>query len=108
MEDAGDGAVEVRNVPDEHRYEISLDGVRVGLLDYRINGDVLVAYHTEVDPSYGGRGLGSTLVEGMLREARERGLRVSPLCSFVATYLVRHPEYAELADDSGVGGGGRS
>ena len=52
--------------------------------------------HTEIDPSVGGRGLGSALVRFALDDARARGLTVIPRCPFVAAFIVRHPEYEEL------------
>jgi predicted GNAT family acetyltransferase len=36
------------------------------------------------------------LVEAALTDIRVRGLRVVPLCPFVAGYIRRHPEYADL------------
>jgi predicted GNAT family acetyltransferase len=40
--------------------------------------------------------VGSQLVRGALDDLRARGLRVVPLCPFVAAYLRRHPEDADL------------
>jgi uncharacterized protein len=87
---------EVLNVPEESCFEIRLDGRRIGLLDYYISGDTAVIPHTEIDPAYGGRGLGGELVKGALDELRGSGLRVRPVCSFVSHYIARHPEYAEM------------
>lgn len=82
---------------DRHRYEIRVDGELAGFADVRRDGDVLVVPHTEIDPAFGGRGLGSALVRGLLDDAKARGLRVDPVCPFVASYLDRHPqEYADL------------
>src|SRR3712207_8636337 len=55
--------------------------------------------HTEVDPSVGGRGIGSALVAGVLAAARERGLTVLPYCSFVRHYIQQHPEEVDLVAD---------
>jgi predicted GNAT family acetyltransferase len=52
--------------------------------------------HTEVDPSVGGRGIGTTLVAGVLSAARERGLTVLPYCSFIRHYIQQHPEEIDL------------
>jgi predicted GNAT family acetyltransferase len=52
--------------------------------------------HTEVAPELEGRGFGSALVGHALDEARERGLRVVPLCPFVDAFIRRHPAYADL------------
>jgi predicted GNAT family acetyltransferase len=52
--------------------------------------------HTEVDPEFEGSGLGGKLVAGALDDVRAQGRRVQPLCPFVAKYIARHPEYADL------------
>ena len=43
-----------------------------------------------------GHGVGSRLVQGALDDLRARGLAVVPLCPFVAGFIDRHPEYADL------------
>jgi predicted GNAT family acetyltransferase len=55
-----------------------------------------VLVHTEVEPRAEGTGLGSQLVTEALDDIRARGLRVVPLCPFVAAYIRRHPDYADL------------
>ena len=95
--------VEVSDVPDEHRYVVTVDGARAGFMDYKIRGDVFVAIHTEIDPAFGGQGLGSRLVSSVLDEVRASGRRLSPLCPFVQRFLEGHPEYADLVShDSGA------
>jgi predicted GNAT family acetyltransferase/glutaredoxin len=84
------------DVPEEHRYELLLDGRRIGLLAYHRRGDRIAFTHTEVTPACEGRGFGSRLVAHALDDAREKGLVVAPLCPFTAQYIKRHPEYAEL------------
>ena len=92
-----DEHVVVAHHPGERRYELLLEGEHAGELIYRERGGKVVAFlHTEVEPSLERRGLGSKLVAGALDDARERGLRVVPLCPFVEAYVHRHPGYAEL------------
>jgi predicted GNAT family acetyltransferase len=86
----------VRDDPQELRYEAIRDGRLVGIIRYRIEPGVVVLVHTEVDEAVEGTGVGSQLVRGALDDLRARGLRVVPLCPFVAAYLRRHPEYADL------------
>ena len=86
----------VRDNPEELRYDALLDGRRVGLIRYRIEPGVVVLVHTDVDEAVEGTGVGSQLVRGALDDIRARGLRLVPLCPFVAAYLRRHPEYADL------------
>jgi predicted GNAT family acetyltransferase len=83
--------------PEERRYELLLGGERAGELVYRARGDDVIALlHTEVEPKLQHRGLGSTLVAGALDDVRARGLRVVPVCPFVAAYVNRHPPYGDL------------
>jgi predicted GNAT family acetyltransferase len=93
--------IEVSDVPDENRYVVTVDGARAGFLDYRIRGDVFIARHTEIDPSFGGRGLGSALVTEVLDRVRSSGRRLSPVCPFVQHFLGEHPEYRDLVDSRG-------
>lgn len=94
----GSGVV-VRDNPEELRYEALLDGHVVGLIRYRAEPGIVVLVHTEVDEAVEGTGVGSRLVRGALDDIRARGLRLVPLCPFVAAYLRRHPEDADLVTD---------
>ena len=78
----------------ELRYELYDDGELVGEIRYRRLPGALALVHTEVEPKR--EGLGTELVKGALDDLRERGLRVVPVCPFVAAYIRRHPEYADL------------
>ena len=89
----------VIDVPESDRFEIR-DGDRVlGLAAYQRRGDTYVFHHTEVDPDAGQSGLGGTLVRAALDEVRSRGGSVVPSCSFVAGWIERHPDYADLVAD---------
>ena len=87
----------VRDNPDERRYEILRDGEVIGESWYQARPGVIVIVHTEVEPSAEGQGVGSQLVRGALDDIRAHGLRVKPVCPFVAAYLRRHPEQRDLA-----------
>ena len=87
--------MQVTDNPAHHRYELPLDG-RTAYASYRRDGNVLLVYHTEVPREFEGRGIGSTLVKGMLDLARAQDLKVKPLCSFVAAYMQRHPEFSDI------------
>ncbi|PRY59900.1 hypothetical protein B0I28_103374 [Glycomyces artemisiae] len=88
----------VRRVDAERRYEIAVDGARAGLTAYRDRGGQRIFYHTEVDKSFARKGLASTLVEQALLDAREAGMRIVPVCPYVARFVKRHPEFAEAVD----------
>lgn len=80
-----------------HRFEVHLGHELAGFIDYTHTDDVLDLTHTEVDPAFGGKGIGGTLVKGALDLIRgEGGLTIVPTCPFVATFIKRNPEYADL------------
>jgi predicted GNAT family acetyltransferase len=93
--DVADGLRIVDNA-DNQRYEAVLDGRVVGISQYTLADDVITFLHTEVDPSVEGRGIGSRLAAGALDDVRRRGLRVIATCPFIAAYLRRHRDYADL------------
>ena len=86
----------VEDNPAESRYEALLDGRVVGVSEYELEGDRIVFVHTEVDPSAEGLGIGSRLVAGALDDVRRRGLRLVVECPFIAAWLRRHRDYADL------------
>jgi predicted GNAT family acetyltransferase len=49
-----------------------------------------------VPAALNGKGIGSALVRGLLDLARAQKLTVKPLCPFVAGYIAKYPEYADL------------
>ena len=90
-------SIEVLDNPELARYEARVDGELAGFAQYRLHGDRITMFHTEIDPAYEGRGVGSGLIRAALDDVRERGLELVPLCPFVADYVRRHPDrYLEL------------
>ncbi len=77
------------------RFETSIDG-HVGYISYQERDGKLVYDHTIVPQELGGRGVGSALVKHALNYARDNGKKVVPQCSFVASYIDKHPEYQDL------------
>ena len=85
----------VRDNIDLHRFELAADG-HIAFSEYKRDGGVLTVMHTEVPKELNGKGIGSALVRGLLDIARAQGLKVVPLCPFVAGYIDKHPDYADL------------
>jgi predicted GNAT family acetyltransferase len=85
----------IRDNAERHRFEVVVDG-HLARADYVIDGDVITFTHTIVPPALEGRGIASRLIRHGLSEARARGLRVVPQCPFVAAYIRKHPEWADL------------
>ena len=86
---------EVRNNEAESRFELEEDG-ELAFASYDLSEGSIAFTHTIVPEEVEGRGVGSRLVRGALEDARQRGLKVVPLCSFVRGYIERHPEMQDL------------
>lgn len=89
-------AIEVHDVPGEKHFAAVVDGAPAGRAVYLKTPELVVLTHTEVDPAFEGRGVGSALARTALDQAREWGLRVLPLCPFIKGYIERHREYVDL------------
>lgn len=77
------------------RFEADVDG-QAAVCAYRLQGREALFTHTEVPPAAQGRGVAAALVKAALDWADHEGLRVRPLCSYVAVYMRRHPETQHL------------
>jgi predicted GNAT family acetyltransferase len=86
----------VRDNAQRSRFELDAEG-SVAFSNYRRDGGTLVIMHTEVPPALNDKGIGSALARGLLDLARAEGLKVHALCPFIAGYIAKHPEYADLA-----------
>jgi len=86
---------EITHNPAENRFETWIEG-RLSKLDYLVNGDTIVMTHVGVHPDDRGHGVAAKLTEVALAYAREKSLRVIPMCSYVAAYIRRNPQHVEL------------
>jgi len=87
----------VRNDPARSRYEALVRGELAGFSEYHAQPGLITVMHTEVEPAFEGRGIGSALVRDMLDDVRREDAKVLPVCPFVKAFLQRHREYADLA-----------
>jgi predicted GNAT family acetyltransferase len=95
MPEAGPSVGVIDN-PDKNRYEAYVQDSLAGFVTYRTRPGVVTFVHTEVDKAFEGQGVGGHLARVALEDARVRGVKVEPLCPFIARYLERHPEFADL------------
>ncbi|TKC13181.1 N-acetyltransferase [Pedobacter polaris] len=69
-----------------------LDGEeQLGEMALAIFDKEMVVYHTEVLPKAEGQGLAKLMLNAMVAYAREKGLKVTPLCPYVHAQFKRHP-----------------
>jgi len=59
------------------------NGAKAGEMTYSKAGDTLIIIdHTEVDPTFGGQGVGKKMVLAAVDFARENNIKILPLCPF--------------------------
>ena len=86
----------VTDHPEASRYELHDGENLVGFARYHARRREIVFTHTQVSDAYEGQGAGSQLAREALDDARRRGLRVVAICPFIASWIERHPDYADL------------
>lgn len=77
------------------RFEAQLDG-EVAFLRYTFQGGRVFFDHTYVPDAFRGRGVAAALVQAALNEARKQNWKIVPRCSYVAAFLTRNPQFADL------------
>ena len=88
--------ISVQDNSARHRYEIYVDGALAGFSAYRDEPGRRVITHTKIDDDFEGQGIGSALARGALDDVRRKDVAVVPRCPFIAGYISRHPDYADL------------
>ena len=75
---------------------IKRDHERIAELTYKRDGDTINIYHTEVDKSLRGQGVGEKLVAEAVKFARENNLKISASCPYASKVLGRSDQYADV------------
>jgi predicted GNAT family acetyltransferase len=86
----------VRDNKSLNRFELDVEGA-VAFANYRVTPQAVIITHTETPRALRGRGIASELVRGALHLIRADARKVIAGCGFVADYLRKHPEFADLA-----------
>ena len=90
------GAAAVHNAA-ASRFEMRVQGL-LCIAQYRLIDGVMWLTHTEVPANLQGRGHAARVVRAALDHARTHGIKVRPACSYVSSYLRRHPEARDLLE----------
>lgn len=90
---------ELKNNKALGRYEFDLGGATAAV-DYEECGPGCIAVtHTGVPDRFCGQGIASQLTLAVLEDLKRQGLKVVPLCRFMARYILRHPEWKQMVAD---------
>ena len=79
----------------QNRFETWIDN-QMSKLDYILDGNTIVMTHVGVYPEHRGQGIAGKLTKVALEYAKEKSLRVIPMCPYVAVYIRRNTQYEDL------------
>lgn len=74
-----------------HRFELEEGGL-TAIADYHLQDGSLYIDYVESPPALRGTGAAGRLMDGVMTIARERGLKVVPVCGYAAAWIKRHPD----------------
>ena len=78
-------------------FYIEQDGERVAEMTYVwASEQKFIIDHTEVSDKLSGKGAGKQLVAKAVDFAREKGLKIMPLCPFANKVFKKTPEYSDV------------
>ena len=89
------GIVEVRHNAAASRFEATVEGWLCTAAFTLVDG-VMYIHHTEVPPAVGNRGIAAQIVRAAFDYAEAHRLKVEPRCSYVRSFMRRHPETLRL------------
>lgn len=76
---------------------IAEDGTRAGEMTYSWAGqDKFIIDHTEVEEQYAGMGVGKIIFESAVGFAREKQVKIMPLCPFAASMFKKSDAYKDV------------
>lgn len=81
----------------ENKRSAAYDGERnVGECTYSKSPGIWIIDHTFVDDAYGGKGIAGKLVAEVVERAREKDVKIIPLCPFAKREFDLKSEYKDV------------
>ncbi|MBG6236259.1 putative GNAT family acetyltransferase [Pedobacter sp. CAN_A7] len=73
------------------------DHKRAGMMSYsKAGADIIIIDHTEVEPEYNGKGVGKQMLYKIVEMAREKNIKIIPLCPFAANMFKKIGEIKDV------------
>ena len=78
-------------------FYVSVDGKQEGKMTFVFAGnDKIIIDHTEVNPGNNGKGYGKKMVDKAVEYAREKNIKIMPLCPFAKKVFDKTPEFRDV------------
>jgi predicted GNAT family acetyltransferase len=93
-------AITREDTPSGGRYVARIEGKPDAEMTFsRAGKSILIIDHTGVPKELSGLGVGRALVEHMVKDVREQGLKIIPLCPFTKAMLEKHKEWQDILEE---------
>lgn len=89
--------LEVVHNKEKKRFEIVI-GDQVAMVKYFLGSGEIIFTHTEVPEAFEGQGVAGKIAKAAIEYAKAEGLRIRPMCPYIAAYIQRHPEYQSITE----------
>lgn len=78
-------------------FKAEIDGEEIGMLSYTwADKDRINVIHTGVEKEYTGQGIARDMVMACVAFAREKGLKITPMCSYVRYVFEKDPSLKDV------------
>ena len=78
-------------------FYVSVNGKQEGKMTFVFAGnDKIIIDHTEVNEGNNGKGFGKKMVAKAVEYAREKGIKIIPLCPFAKKVFDKTPEFRDV------------
>lgn len=78
-------------------FYIDVDGKHEAMMTFVFAGnDKIIIDHTEVNPGNEGKSYGKKMVKKAVEFAREKGIKIIPLCQFAKSVFDKTPDFRDV------------
>ena len=89
--------VQLRIYDNKGAFYIEIEGIQEAMMTFVFAGeDKIIIDHTEVNPGNEGKGFGKKMVTKAVEFAREKGIKIVPLCPFVKSFFDKTSEFRDV------------
>ena len=89
--------VQIRINDNKGTFYIEVEGKQEAMMTFVFAGeDKIIIDHTEVNPGNEGKGFGKKMVIKAVEFAREKGIKILPLCPFAKSVFDKTPEFRDV------------
>ena len=89
--------VQLRIYDNKGAFYIEIEGKQEAMMTFVYAGeDKIIIDHSEVNPGNEGKGFGKKMVTKAVEFAREKGIKIVPLCPFVKSFFDKTSEFRDV------------